>query len=128
MAQSPQRKIKRFADDLAKLGIAMAKPDNRSVHAALSTLPRRESESETDFAVRSAKVMNAYLYLLKNLGAFQAVELVTVSELNGLSMQGRLLHTLYLFFCAGDDYLSERPELESVVDAALQMEGDEPRD
>jgi hypothetical protein len=114
--------VERFVADFSAIAAKVGYADSLDVPFVRSVLEHIQNESEARFSQRCNEAHRAYSFVLKNDSALKTFDWLQV-DLVGGTISGSLLSALYFFFCGSDMYANRDPNLDLVINAAIDIEG-----
>lgn len=109
-----------FCRDFASVVKAVGKRPLLNEDEARDILTQLPDEDLFEFALRCQGTMAAYNYLMENWEGFCNVGLAQDTPDGGGNIEGHLLFALCLSIATADEPLGVKPNLEDVIDTALQ--------
>jgi hypothetical protein len=121
MADSFQARLDLFCSDFAVLGHVLPKGDVPSLEFVGHCLPRGSDDDDDEaFVLRCAAMVRTFAYLSDHWAAFRNLGFIGERDGEAWTIEGPLLYALCLYL-AGEAAAAENPpDLEVVIDAALQ--------
>ncbi len=120
MAGSFQERLDLFCSDFTILGHVLPKGDVPALDFVRTCLPRESTDNDEAFGLRCDAMVRTFAYLSDHWAAFRNLGFIRERDGDAWTIEGPLLYALCLCLAGEASAAESPPELEVVIDAALQ--------